>query len=261
MGRFDALYVPKSAMGIYAHPDDAEFTVSGTIARWARAGCEVTLVNITSGNAGTHAARFTRETLAATREEEATASARVLGVKRVVFLGHSDCELVPTLALRRELVRELRRHRPEVVLCADPQALFFDNRYINHPDHRAAGEAALGAAFPCSEMELLWPEEGPAHAVRAVYVSSTLSPNTAIDITETIDVKIAALREHKSQLGERDPSEMIRAWGMREAARLQAGSGSGGAAAGGHAAPESDRSPRYAESFRVMILKPGIPRE
>ena len=93
------------------------------------------------------------------------------------------------------LVRQIRRHRPEVVLCGDPQAYFFENRYINHPDHRAAGEAALGAAFPCSEMELLWPEEGPAHAVRAVYVSSTLSPNTGIDVTDTIDAKIAALRE------------------------------------------------------------------
>lgn len=258
---FDANYIPKSAMAIYAHPDDAEFTVAGTIARWARGGCEVTLVAITSGNSGTHDTGFTRETLALTREEEARASARALGVSRVVFLGYGDCELVPTLQLRRELVREIRRHRPEVVVCGDPQALFFENRYINHPDHRAAAQAALDAAFPCSEMELLWPEEGPAHAVRAVYVSSTLSPNTAIDITDTIDAKIAALREHKSQLGERDPTEMIREWGMREAARLQAGSGSGGAASGGHAAPESDRSPRYAESFRVMILKPPPPRE
>lgn len=252
---FDADYIPKSAMGIYAHPDDAEFTVGGTIARWTRAGCEVVFVSITSGNSGTHDPRLTREALARIREEEARASAGALGVSRVVFLGHGDCELVPTLALRRELVREIRRHRPEVVVCGDPQALFFENRYINHPDHRAAGEAALGATFPCSEMELLWPEEGPAHAVRAVYVSSTLSPNTGIDITDTIDAKIAALREHGSQLGERDPSEMIREWGAREAARMQtAAEGSGRAAAG------PPRTPRYVESFRVMILKPPLPR-
>jgi LmbE family N-acetylglucosaminyl deacetylase len=254
--KFDADYIPKSAMAIYAHPDDAEFIVAGTIARWARGGCEVTFVAITSGNSGTHDTRFTRETLARTRDDEAKASARVLGVSRVVFLGYGDCELVPSLTLRRQLVRELRRHRPEVVVCGDPQALFFENRYINHPDHRAAGQAALDAAFPCSEMELLWPEEGPAHAVRAVYVSSTLSPNTAIDITDTIDVKIAALREHKSQLGERDPTEMIREWGIREAARLQAGSEGGGHADGG-----PGRAPRYAESFRVMILKPDPPGE
>lgn len=256
MARFDALYVPKSAMGIYAHPDDAEFTVSGTVARWARQGCEVTVVDITSGNAGTHDTRFTRETLARTREDEARAAARVLGVKQVVFLGHDDCELVPTLALRRELVREIRRHRPEVVLCPDPHALFFENRYINHPDHRAAGEAALGAAFPCAEMELLWPEEGAAHVVRAVYVSSTHSPNTFIDITDTIDVKVAALREHRSQLGDRDPSAMIREWGRREAAKgadPPRGKGRGGAGAAA--------TPRYAESFRVMVLKPGEPDE
>ena len=256
MERFGPLYIPKSAMAIYAHPDDAEFTVAGTIARWTRDGCEGTFVAITSGNAGTHDARFTRETLARTREREAQASARVLGVSRVVFLGHDDCELVPTLELRRELVREIRRHHPEVVMCGDPQALFFENRYINHPDHRAAGQAALDAAFPCAEMELLWREEGEPHVVRAVYVSSTQTPNTVIDITDTIDLKIAALREHKSQLGERDPTEMIREWGVREAARMQGDSlGSEGFAGNpGH-------SPRYAESFRVMVLKPAPPRE
>jgi len=253
---FDAHYIPKSAMAIYAHPDDAEFTVAGTIARWTRAGCEATFVAITSGNTGTHDLRFTRETLARTREEEARASARALGVSRVVFLGYDDCELVPTLRLRKELVRQIRRYRPEVVLCGDPQAFFFENRYINHPDHRAAGEAALEAAFPCSEMELLWPEEGPAHAVRAVYVSSTLSPNTGIDITDTIETKIAALREHRSQLGERDPSGMIREWGMREAARWREGESEGGKGPDG-----PGRTPRYAESFRVMILKPPLPGE
>ena len=94
---YDADYIPASAMAIYAHPDDAEFTVAGTIARWAQGGCEVTLVAITSGNSGTHDTRFTRETLARTREEEALASARVLGISRVVFLGYGDCELVPTM--------------------------------------------------------------------------------------------------------------------------------------------------------------------
>ncbi|GAB4366291.1 MAG: PIG-L family deacetylase [Deltaproteobacteria bacterium] len=260
---FTADHIPGKAMGIYAHPDDAEFTVAGTLSRWARGGCEVTLVSITSGNSGTHDTRFTRESLARTREEEARASARVLGISRVVFLGHGDCELVPTMALRRELVRQIRTHRPEVVLCNDPQALFFENRYINHPDHRAAGQAALDAAFPCSEMELLWPEEGPAHAVRAVYVSSTHSPNTVIDITDTIDLKIAALREHGSQLGERDPSEMIRAWGMREAARIPEVAAAGGSVPGGKGGGSGTGPPavRYAESFRVMILKPSPPRE
>ncbi len=160
MPRFDAEYVPRSAMAIYAHPDDIEFTVAGTVAKWARAGCEVTFVLITSGNAGTHDRKFTRKSLARVREREERESARILGVARVVFLRHGDCELVPTLALRKELVRRIRRHRPEVVLCNDPQALFFGDRYINHPDHLAAGKAALEAVFPCAEMELLWPGAG-----------------------------------------------------------------------------------------------------
>jgi len=128
MQRFDADYVPRSAMTIFAHPDDAEFLVSGTIARWTQAGCEVTFVVITSGNVGTHDETTTRDALARTREAEQQEAARALGVKKVVFLGYDDCELVPSLGLRRRLVREIRAHRPEVVICGDPHALFFDLR-------------------------------------------------------------------------------------------------------------------------------------
>jgi LmbE family N-acetylglucosaminyl deacetylase len=217
MPKFDATYVPQSAMAIFAHPDDAEFTVSGTIAKWARAGCEVTLVLCTSGNAGTHDLKYTRESLAETREAEQQAAAQALGVKNVVFLRHDDCQLVPTLELRRELVREIRKFKPEVVMTGDPQAWFYDNSYINHPDHRAAAIAALEAVFPCSEMELLWPEEGPVHKVHAVYVGSTNAPNTWIDISATIDAKIASLKAHASQMGDWDPSDMIREWAGDEA--------------------------------------------
>lgn len=243
-------YVPASAMAIFAHPDDAEFTVAGTVARWTGAGCEVTFVLITNGNAGTHDPSFTRETLARKREEESRESARLLGVKNIVFLGHDDCALQPTLEIRRELVREIRRFRPEVVICGDPQAWFYNDSYINHPDHRAAGVAALEAVFPAAEMELLWPEEGKPHKVRAVYVSSPQSPNTWIDISGTIDAKIRALKAHASQLGDRDPSGMIRQWA--EAAAKKAGerripAGNRGAGAG--------RKPKYAEAFRVIKLR------
>jgi LmbE family N-acetylglucosaminyl deacetylase len=219
MAKYDSIYVPRSAMAIFAHPDDAEFTVAGAMAAWARAGCEVTLVLLTSGNAGTHDRRFTRESLEKTREEEERASARVLGVGNVVFLRHDDCALQPTLEVRRELVREIRRFRPEVVICGDPQAWFHNDTYLNHPDHRAAAVAALEAVFPAAEMELLWPEEGAPHKVQAVYVSSTGSPNTWIDITGTIDIKTAALKEHTSQLEGWDPSERIRDWGRIEIGR------------------------------------------
>ena len=250
MPKFDADYVPRSAMTIFAHPDDAEFIVSGTIARWTKAGCEVTFVVLTSGNVGTHDAATTREELARTREAEQREAARVLGVKNLVFLGHDDCELVPTLALRRRLVREIRKHRPEVVICGDPQAFFFEDRYINHPDHRAAAVSALDAVFPCAEMELLWPEEGEAHKVGAVYVCATHSPNTWIDITETIDAKIASLEVYGSQLMGWNPSERIRERAVREAERANLSRPGAAAAPSG-----TPGAPRYAEGFRVMKLK------
>lgn len=237
-------------MAIFAHPDDAEFTVAGTIARWTKAGCEVALVILTSGNAGTHDRRFTRETLARTREEEARASAKVLGVKDVRFLRHDDCALQPTLELRRELVREIRRFRPEVVICGDPEAWFYNDTYINHPDHRAAGVAAIEAVFPAAEMELLWPEEGLPHKVQAVYVGSSRSPNTWIDIGETIGTKIQALKAHASQLEGWDPSRRIRGWGSIEAAKAR-----------DLADPERSlpidppETPAYAEGFRVIRLR------
>jgi LmbE family N-acetylglucosaminyl deacetylase len=252
MSRYDADYIPSSAMAIFAHPDDAEFTVAGTLAKWARGGCETSVVLITSGNVGTHDATLTRDKLARMREDETRAAMKVLGVRRVVFLDDNDCEVVNTLDLRRRLVREIRAHRPEVVICADPQTLFFGDRYVNHPDHRAGGAAALEASFPCAEMELLWPEDGAPHKVRAIYVSSTAEPNTRIDITETIDAKIAALRRHASQLGDRDPSGMIRGWARDEAGKAGArGARAKGKGTGGR----RSTGPKYCEAFRVMRIR------
>lgn len=253
MPKFDADYVPRSAMAIYAHPDDIEFTVGGTLAKWARAGCEVTYVLITSGNAGTHDPGMTRRALERVREREEREAARIAGARRVVFLRRNDCELVPTLALRKELVRQIRRHRPEVVLCNDPQALFFRDQYVNHPDHRAAGQVALEAVFPCAEMRLLWPEAGRPHKVHAVYVSSTHSPNTWIDVEKTIGTKLAALQAHRSQLGDRDLSPRIRGWAMEEAGRAPARRPGGKGKA---------RRPLLAEAFRVMrLLREDVPPE
>jgi LmbE family N-acetylglucosaminyl deacetylase len=253
MPRFDADYVPRSAMAIFAHPDDADFTVSGTIAKWAAAGCEVTYLLLTSGNTGTHDPRFTRESLAAAREAEEQAAARILGVKNLVFLRRDDCELVPTLDLRREVVRVIRRFRPEVVVCGDPQAWFYGDTYINHPDHRAAAQIALEATFPCAEMELLWPEEGPPHKVHAVYVGTPREPTAWIDITGTIEAKIAALKAHESQMGEWDPEGRIRQWAGDEAknARRHAGRGRRRGAGGAESRPGA---PRYAEAFRIMKI-------
>ena len=204
--------VPRSAMVIVAHPDDAEFTVAGTVAAWTRAGCRVTYVLCTDGNAGCHEPDMTRERLAEIRRAEQRAACETLGVTDVVFLGYNDAELEPTLALRRDLVRVVRRYRPEVVIAMDPTRVFSGDRYINHPDHRAAAQAALDAVAPACDLPLLWPEVGEPHKVRRVYVHGNGEANTWIDITDTLDTKIAALKMHVSQLGDRDPSEMIKEW-------------------------------------------------
>jgi LmbE family N-acetylglucosaminyl deacetylase len=217
LSKFNGSYIPKSALVIHAHPDDAEFTIGATLAKWAAAGCEITLLLITSGNVGTHDPKYTRETLAQTREAEQLAVARLLNFKAVVFLRHDDCAVQPTLELSRELVREIRARQPEVVLCGSPEGWFYGDDYINHPDHRAAGVAALEAVFPRCEMELFWPELGPVHKVHAVYVHGTAEDNVAIDVADWLELKIAALKLHKSQLGDWDPTEMITQWAKDEA--------------------------------------------
>ena len=181
---------------------------------------------------------MTREKLAQIRQEEQRAAARTAGVDDVVFLGHPDGEVEPTLALRRDLVREIRRFKPDIVICFDPTVLFGGDRYINHPDHRAAGLAALDAVAPAAGMPLVFAElrqEGlEPHEVREVFVTAGSEANTWIDISETIEAKIEALRQHASQFADGwDPGPMLREW----------------AAEAGQKAGMS-----YAESFRRIVL-------
>lgn len=257
MSKFTSDYVPKSAMTIFAHPDDAEFTVSGTLAKWTRAGCEITLVLCTSGNVGTHDGQYTSASLAKTREKEQKDAAKLLGVKHSVFLRHDDCQLQPTLELRRELVREIRKYRPEVVICGSPNGWLYGSDYVNHPDHRAAAAAALEAVFPCAEMELLWPEAGLAHKVQAVYVGSTDDPDVWIDITDTLDLKLESLRAHASQMGDWDPEPMISEWAAEEARngrkKLKVKKSAGGKKNKKKGKKKKNKM-KHAEAFRVMVL-------
>ena len=255
MPNFDANYVPKSAMTLFAHPDDAEFGVSGTLAKWARAGCDITLVVCTSGNVGTHDAKYTLASLAETRRREQKAAARILGVKNIVYLDHDDCQLQPTLELRRELVREIRKRKPEVVICGQPDGWLYGSDYINHPDHRAAAIAALEAVFPCAEMELLWPEDGPAHKVSAVYLTLTEQADVWIDITGTIDLKVESLRAHASQMVDWDPNDMVRQWAVEEAKNARKKMKSGKKDKKSKKGKKARGKLKYAEGFRVMRLK------
>jgi LmbE family N-acetylglucosaminyl deacetylase len=196
-------------MVIMAHPDDAEFSCSGTVASYVKAGARVEYVLATSGNRGSHEPGMTPERLAAIREAEQLAAADVLGVAEVTFLHHNDGEVEASVALRRELALVLRKGRPDIVLTFDPW-----QHYQVHPDHRAIGQSTLDAIAD-ARMPMYYPEQITDdvrdHRVSDVYFFSTEHPNYWVDISETIDKKIAALRCHVSQLGERDMDTFIRA--------------------------------------------------
>ena len=208
-------YIPERALFIYAHPDDIEFGSAGTAALWARHGCEVTYIVLTDGNIGSHDPDMTAERLAEIRRTEQSAAAEIAGAG-CIFMGEPDGRLQPTLELRKKLVRLIRKHKPNVVVCGDP-TFFYTDGYINHPDHRNAGQAAMEAVFPAADSPLIFPElvdEGyPPHKVNYIYIGfGSKDPNVFIDISETIDTKIEALRQHKSQLKEWDPEERVKGW-------------------------------------------------
>ena len=234
-------YLPKRAMCIHAHPDDQEFTVAGTLAKWAKAGCEIISVVITSGDSGsndpTKGAEYKPE-LAKLREGEQTAANNVIGVKETIFMRHPDGELEPTIALRKELTRIIRQHKPDVVVTGNPEAWFYGNEYINHPDHRAAAQAACEAVFPSAGSRLIFADllsEGfEPHEVKRLYVHGTDKPDTWIDISETMDVKIKSLQQHASQIPVDEVGKWMRDWAKEDA---------------------KDKDFEYAESYRVMILK------
>ena len=226
-------------MVITAHPDDAEFTVGGTVARWAREGKTVIYMICTDGSRGSNDPKVRPEHLVAIRRAEQEAAARILGVEEIVFLGYEDGSLEPTLALRRDLTREIRRYRPDIVVCPDPTVRYYGDSYLNHPDHRAAGDAALDAVFPSARTRYIFPEllaEGlEPHKVREVLIRGALSPNLWVDISDTIELKIAALKKHESQVSR------IQGWEERVRARAQ------------QAAAGQDMT--CAESFRRIILR------
>ena len=233
-------YTPKSAMSIHAHPDDQEFSIGGTLAKWAKAGCQITSVTITSGDSGsndpTKGGDYKAE-LAKLREAEQTAANNVLGVKEAVFLRYPDGELEPTIQLRKELTRIIRQYKPDVVLIGNPEAWFYGNEYVNHPDHRAAAQAACEAVFPSAGTRLIFTgllEAGyEPHNVKKLYVHGTEKPDTWVDISESMDIKVKALQQHASQI----PVDEVEKW-MKDWAKEDA----------------KDKDFEYAESYRVMKL-------
>jgi LmbE family N-acetylglucosaminyl deacetylase len=192
------------AMVLFAHPDDAEFFCGGTVARWSREGCEVRYVCATDGSAGSNEPGTTREAMREVREREMRAAADILGVASVTFLGEVDGFLAVTPDTRRKVTREIRRLRPDVLVAPDPSRLWSGSSYINHADHKAAGELALRAVMPDAPTRVMFQElEGEGlepFEVPNLYLSAE-EPDTFVDITDTLAVKLKALSAHASQLG------------------------------------------------------------
>jgi LmbE family N-acetylglucosaminyl deacetylase len=228
---------PKRILVIAAHPDDIEFGAGGSVALWADAGAQITYCLVTDGGAGSNAPDADLKELVRQRQNEQCEAAAIVGVHDVRFLGYPDGTLQPTLELRRELTRLIRELKPERVVISDPTMVFAGNYYINHPDHRAAAEAALYAVFPSAGTRPIFPEllaEGyEPHDVSELYIQFSERPDEIIDITSTMDRKIAALLCHKSQLGP-EVEKMVREW---------------------DAELGKEKGYAFAEGFRVMKLK------
>ena len=223
---------------ISAHPDDNEFVIGGSVARWTREGRDVAFCLVTTGGAGVNEHTPSSEGLIPIREKEQRAAARILGVTELMLLGYVDGTLVPTLGMRRDLTRVIRRWRPDVVVCSDPTVRWYGNEYLNHPDHRAVADVALDAVFPSSETSAIFPEllaEGlPPHKVKQVLISGSLEPDVFVDISRTLAVKCRALKAHRSQVGKGEwVDQLLEAWAIRDGKR-------GGL--------------RHAEAFKRMVL-------
>jgi LmbE family N-acetylglucosaminyl deacetylase len=198
---------PAQVIVITPHPDDAEYGVAGTVARWVSDGKEVVYVVCTNGDKGSSDANMKPEELVRIREEEQMAAARSLGVREVIFLGHPDQGLEDTPQFRKELVRLIRMYRPETVVTADPY-----RRYVWHRDHRITGQVTLDAVFPYARDHLSYPDllrEGlHPHKVREILLWASEDVNYRSDITATFHLKLAALGCHKSQVGHIPPEEL-----------------------------------------------------
>lgn len=231
------------ALVVTAHPDDLEFGAAGTVARWADAGATVTACLVSDGSTGTQDRALMGAPLSEVRRAETERAAGVLGIETLVWLGYRDGYIEYTLDLRRDIARVFRRHRPHRFLVMDP-APTIEDRFINHPDHRAVGQASLDVSMTAGTTPGHFPElldEGlePWRGLHEVWIMGPGGGPTTVDITATLDRKIEALMCHESQVGRN--AEQILQW-VRESAE-QRGSSEGFA---------------YAESFRVISQGPGF---
>jgi LmbE family N-acetylglucosaminyl deacetylase len=234
----DHAWRPERFMVIVAHPDDADFGPAATVARWIDAGSQGWLVCCTSGDQGGEDPDADPLSLAALREDEQRTAAGIVGYAGVSFLHQPDGALANDLALREQLVREIRTFRPDAVLATDPETLFYRDGGVNHADHRAAGLAAVDAVYPAARNPMAFPglaRSGlAAHRVRRLYLFWSERNNAWVDVTATLARRIDALLAHPSQIHDPDSlTERIRTWAAEEGKTI-------GATA--------------AEAFRVVVI-------
>ena len=194
--------VPPVVLAIYAHPDDPEVAAGGTLARWAAAGSAVHVCICAEGDKGSLDPATDRSELVRQRRKETEEAAAILGVTAHHWLGLPDGDMEDSPDLRARLVEIIRSVKPAAVVAPDPTAVFFGQAYVNHRDHRATGWAAIDAVAPAAANPHYFPDRGAAHKVEVLYLSGTLEPDVWVDVSETIDVKAAAIACHVSQIGE-----------------------------------------------------------
>lgn len=211
-------------MVVVAHPDDAEWGCAGTVALWCAMGWDVVYVMCTDGSKGSSDPEMTSQQLVEIRSEEQENAGEVLGLSRVVFLGYEDAMLQPTLGLRRDIAREIRRHRPDVLICMSPTRRLTGDGWIGHPDHFASGEAAMSAVFPAARDRLTNPEllaEGlEPHKVRELWVTDHTESDLYVDVSQHMDTAIKAIQQHKSQVGDEDVEMYMREGRRRTGERV-----------------------------------------
>jgi LmbE family N-acetylglucosaminyl deacetylase len=231
---------PKNILVILAHPDDPEFFCGATIAEWVQQGNTVSYCLLTKGDKGVNKDFHSSDDIRQLRIDEQTQAAAQLGVTDITFLDNEDGYLVPSLELRKEVTRVIRQKKPQIMVTCDPTNYFMNDNYINHPDHRAAGQIAIDAVFPAAGnplffTDLIIEEKLFPHGVEEVWLSLPKEPNLVLDVTPTWETKINALLQHRSQIGEQEPFK------LRMLNRRAEGS--------------TEVNPRFEESFKRIVFK------
>ena len=205
---------PKIVLGVAAHPDDLDFGASGTLAAFAAQGASVYYLLLTDGSKGTADREVASTDLVKTRQQEQRAAVQAIGAKDVEFLDYPDGRLEVTMDVKRDIIKAIRKYKPDVVVTMDPSVLYSADRgLINHPDHRAAGQATLDAVYPLARDHLSFPELFEAghepHKVSTVLLINFNQQNYTVDISHTIDLKMQALEAHSSQMADLEKTQTM----------------------------------------------------